>query len=55
MIFPALFAAGTALPILLLTPLIGAGRGRWQAGARRLRAGGRMANVVAGVVFCWPG
>ena len=54
-IFPALFAAGTAVPILLLTPLIGAGRGRWQAGARRLRAGGRMVNVIAGMVFILAG
>ena len=55
LLFPALFAAGTAVPILLLTPLIGAGRGRWQAGARRLRAGGRVVNVVAGVVFLLAG
>ena len=54
-LFPALFAAGTAVPIVLLTPLIGAGRGRWQAGARRLRSGGRVVNVVAGVVFLLAG
>ena len=54
-LFPALFAAGTAVPILLLTPLIGAGRGRWQAGARRLRAGGQVVNAVAGVVFLLAG
>lgn len=55
LLFPALFAAGTAVPILLLTPLVGAGRGRWQASARRLRAGGRVVNVIAGVVFLLAG
>ena len=54
-LFPALFAAGTAVPLFLLTPLITAGRGRWQTGARRLRAGGRVVNVVAGVVFLLAG
>lgn len=51
--FPMLFAAGTAAPILLLTPLIGAGR--WQAGARRLAVGGRAIHMVAGVVFLLAG
>ena len=55
LLFPALFAIGTAIPILLLTPLIGAGRGRWQASARRLRASGRVVNLVAGIVFLLAG
>ena len=54
-LFPALFAAGTAVPLLLLTWLIGVGPRRWQTGARRLRAGGRVVNVVAGVVFLLAG
>ncbi|SRR6266508_528408 len=54
-LFPALFAAGTAVPLFLLTPLIGAGQGHWQASARRLRTGGRLVNVVAGAVFLLAG
>lgn len=53
--FPLIFAAGTALPLFLLTALIGTGRGRWQAGIRRLRSGGRIINLVAGVVFVLAG
>lgn len=55
LLFPVLFAAGTAVPLLLLTSLIGVGGGCWQAGARRLRAGGWAVNVVAGAVFLLDG
>ena len=55
LLFPALFAIGTAIPILLLTPLIGTGHGRWQVGARRLRTSGRVVNLVAGIVFLLAG
>jgi hypothetical protein len=54
-LFPLLFATGTAVPLVLLTPLIGAGRGRWQVGARRLRTSGRVVNGVAGAVFLLAG
>jgi hypothetical protein len=30
LLFPALFAIRTAIPVLLLTPLVGAQCGRWQ-------------------------
>lgn len=53
--FPLVFAAGTAAPLFLLTALIGSGRGYWQARMRRLRTGGRVVNVVAGVVFVLAG
>lgn len=48
-VFPLLFALGTAVPLLLLTALLGAGYGHRQASMRYLRAGGRVVNVVAGV------
>ena len=52
-LFPMLFAVGTAVPLLVLTGLIGAGCGQ-VGGAACARAGAWSTSLRASY-FCWPG
>lgn len=54
LLFPALFALGTALPVLALLGLMGRGQTRGEA-LRRMRGGGRWLNRLAGLTLALAG
>ena len=53
--FPGVFAVGTALPLLIVSALLGAGLGMAETGLVGLRRLGKVVNRVAGVVFVLAG
>ncbi len=53
--FPGIFAVGTALPLLTLSALLGAGLGMAETGLGRMERLGSVMNRVAGAVFVLAG